>query len=148
MVAHSRFRTVAPASLSSMTDLIRPVLVAGLLVMAGALASCRKPTPAPAREEPSVPAAAESATTKSGGASIQVKPTPPAAEDPVAKFLNSSEFADLTKAYQVFYYQKKRHATDVQELVQAGYLRSVPPPPPGRKYGYDQKNLKVTLSVQ
>ncbi|PAW87525.1 MAG: hypothetical protein B9S33_06130 [Pedosphaera sp. Tous-C6FEB] len=63
-------------------------------------------------------------------------------------FLNSSEFADLTKAYQVFYYQKKRHATDVQELVQAGYLRTIPAPPPGRKFGYDQKNLKVTLVGQ
>lgn len=131
-----------------MAYLTRLTLLAGLLAMAGILSSCRKQTSAPAREESSVPAAAESATTKSGGASIQAKPAPPAAEDPVAKFLNSSEFADLTKAYQVFYYQKKRHATDVQELVQAGYLRSVPPPPPGRKYGYDQKNLKVILTGQ
>lgn len=120
----------------------------GLLALAGSLAACRKQTSAPAPENPSRPTTVDPAPAKSGGVSSQAKPTAPTAEDPVAKFLNSSEFADLTKAYQVFYYQKKRHATDVQELVQAGYLRTIPAPPPGRKFGYDQKNLKVTLVGQ
>lgn len=134
-----------------MTDLARPLLIAclaSLLTLAGTLTSCRKRASAPAPEAPSTQTVVEPTPAKSGGISTQAKPTPPAAEDPVAKFLNSSEFADLTKAYQVFYYQKKRHATDIQELVQAGYLRSVPTPPAGRKYSYDQKNLRVTLAGQ
>lgn len=134
-----------------MVLLARLVLVAplvALLALSGALTACRKRTAAPSQENPSAPAAVEPTPTKSGGTGAPAKPTVPIAEDPVAMFLNSSEFADLTKAYQVFYYQKKRHATDVQELVQAGYLRTIPAPPPGRKFGYDQKNLKVTLVGQ
>lgn len=72
-------------------------------------------------------------------------PAAPATEDAVAKFRNSSEFADLSKAYQVYYLQQKRHTTDLQDLVRAKYLRAIPPAPPGMSYAVDQKNLKVVL---
>ena len=96
----------------------------------------------PAAPLPPEPKAAGQDTKSSAEASA---PKAPAGPDVVANFLNSSEFADLSKAYQVFYYQKKRHTTDLQELVRERYIRAIPTPPPGKSYAIDQKQLKVIL---
>ena len=120
-----------------------------LCLLAGALllnSGCRKPKQTQAEVVPTAPVSVETPPeAKAGSAAAPSGPAAPATEDAVAKFRNSSEFADLTKAYQVFYLQKKRHTSDLQELVRERYLRSIPPPPPGKNYAVDQKNLKVIL---
>lgn len=106
--------------------------------------ACRKPAKPVADIVPAAPVAADPApTTPAAGA--PAAPAAPASVNAVATFLNSSEFADLSKAYQVFYLQKKRHTADLQELVKERYLRTIPPPPPGKSYAIDQKNLRVLL---
>lgn len=121
------------------------LLVGFLVVFATGCRKARKPNSEVVPAAP-IPAAPVAAPVPSGGSAPRTStPAAPAGADEVARFLNSSEFADLTKAYQVFYYQKKRHTTDLQELVQARYLRAVPPPPPGKSYAIDQKALKVIL---
>lgn len=117
------------------------------LVTILSLTACRKSRAPNSEVVPTavVPVAAPApsqAPPPQGGAPA---PSAGTGQDVVASFLNSSEFADLSKAYQVFYYQKKRHTADLQELVRERYIRAIPPPPPGKSYAVDQKQLKIIL---
>ncbi len=107
--------------------------------------ACRKARKAEPEIVAAAPVAAAPDPTPGGPTPATSANPAPATADAVAKFLNSSEFADLSKAYQIFYLQKKRHTADLQELVKERYLRAIPPPPPGKSYAIDQKNLKVIL---
>lgn len=107
--------------------------------------ACRKARKAESEIVAAAPVAADPGPAPGGAAPATSASPAPATPDAVAKFLNSSEFADLSKAYQVFHLQKKRHTADLQELVKERYLRAIPPPPPGKSYAIDQKNLKVIL---
>lgn len=126
---------------------VRPAclgMAAAVLLSAAACRKSRKDTEASSPSEV-VPVVAPVPVATPTGAAAAAAPSAPATEDAVTKFRNSSEFADLSKAYQVFYLQQKRHTTDLQDLVRAKYLRAIPPAPPGKSYAVDQKNLKVIL---
>ena len=129
-----------PRRLPLFTSACQCLLVGTLLCQT----ACKKPAKPVADIVPAAPVAADPAPT-APAAGAPATPAAPASANAVATFLNSSEFTDLSKAYQVFYLQKKRHTADLQELVKERYLRTIPPPPPGKSYAIDQKNLRVIL---
>lgn len=51
----------------------------------------------------------------------------------------------MTQALRKYGAEKQRVPKSLEEVVAAGYLRAIPAAPPGQKYSFDPKMLKVTL---
>ena len=74
-------------------------------------------------------------------------PTPAAAAPPstIEYLQNSTELADLTKALQIFVYEKKRFPNSVTELAQFT-PNGIPKLPPGYRYVIDRSTKQVLIS--
>jgi hypothetical protein len=51
----------------------------------------------------------------------------------------------LTQALRKFSVEQRRVPVSLNELVAAGYIPSLPQPPPGKVFEIDSKNLKVVV---
>jgi hypothetical protein len=67
----------------------------------------------------------------------------------VAKAKKASEktidVAALRQAINLFYAQEDRYPRDLQELVTAKYIGSLPPPPAGMQFKYDAKSGEFSI---
>lgn len=66
----------------------------------------------------------------------QAAPRAPAAVQPVVVATSevvAPDLTPLTQAVQVFIFRQKRRPNSVAELVAAGYVKNIPPLPPGKK---------------
>jgi hypothetical protein len=73
---------------------------------------------------------------------------PAAAEDRVAEWSEAdleSVLAGLTQALRKFCAEKRQVPASLNELVAAGYVKGLPPPPRGKHFAIDRKTLKVIL---
>jgi competence protein ComGC len=49
----------------------------------------------------------------------------------------------LTQALRKFSVERQQVPTSLNELVATGYLQKLPPPPPGKMFRIDTKNVRV-----
>lgn len=91
------------------------------------------------------------ACSKEPGATQEDTPPPP---DPNARLTSGAEntvasanAAQLTQVVRKYAAEKQRAPKDIQEVVSAGYLDSLPSAPPGKRFAID-KNLQVYLADQ
>jgi hypothetical protein len=84
-----------------------------------------------------------------GGATPQPGPAPAAipgqTSEPAPAQAIEPQLAPLQSAIQTFEQQNKRMPLTVQEMVDAGVLKSVPPPPAGKLYYIDQATKQVKM---
>ncbi len=127
---------------------MKPTLV---LLFATALlhsiAGCkRNPAPNPPPAPPEAPVSAP-ASAPTPGATPAAPPAPTAATNlPQAKpgaSESSPLNAELTDAVARFRDKHKRLPTHWQELLQAGFLKALPQPPPGVRYAIDPISAMV-----
>lgn len=80
--------------------------------------------------------------------------SPPASTSPPAKAGSAPAtpeagydqiLAELTQALRKYSAEKRQVPASLNELTGAGYIRKLPPPPPGKTFGIDSKNLRVIL---
>lgn len=94
-----------------------------------------------------------SAPAPSGGASVDatVAPVAPAAPEPGQTTAPASaepvepQLAPIQIAIANFEQQNKRMPLNIQEMVDAGVLKDLPAPPPGKIYFIDHATKKVRL---
>jgi hypothetical protein len=104
-------------------------------------AGCSKkqevPAAAPATTDPATQAAAPTVT----------RPAAPAANTPQAKVASEVNFQAKDLELQVDAYQKiyKRKPESLEQMVREGFLSSLPPAPPGKRYYLDPATLRVSL---
>jgi hypothetical protein len=55
---------------------------------------------------------------------------------------------DLTKVLRRYSFEKRKVPQSLSEIVNAGYLQSIPEAPPGKKFAIDQKTVQVVLQKQ
>ena len=55
---------------------------------------------------------------------------------------------DLTKVLRRYSFEKRKLPQSLNEIVDAGYLQSIPEAPAGKKYVIDQKTVQVVLQKQ
>ena len=67
-----------------------------------------------------------------------VVPQPTTADD-------SRILGALTQALRQFAVEHKRMPQDFSEIVRAGYVKDLPPPPPGKEFAIDAKTTRVVL---
>lgn len=121
------------------------VSLLALSVCAGVmLAGCEQSKPAtpdrPAIAQPP-PTAAGAAKHSPSGPVIGLPPVAPAtSSDP-----HLPQHNELFNAFYKFVSDKGRVARNVEELVSAGYLAPLPPPPPGKKYHLDNQSLALRV---
>jgi hypothetical protein len=89
---------------------------------------------------------------ETAGATPSTEPTPAAtaeasAASDVAANQVASTLADLTQAVRKYGAEKQRVPKDLNELVAAGYLPSVPAAPAGKKFAIN-KQMEVYLADQ
>jgi len=129
-----------------------------ILLLAFALTACKKkeadttvplPTPAAADAKPaddasganaSQPRTLFSAQQPTDGALPPVDNGAPTISDDPNVALDQ-----MTMALRKYGAEKQRVPRSLEEVVAAGYLKSIPPAPPGQKYSFDPKMLKVIL---
>ncbi len=129
---------------------MKQILVVGSLVLLGGSmlfsAGCRRkrPEPAPA-ETPSVEAPVSVAET-SPKLQAPAPSAPSSAKEPVTveNFQSSTEFADLTKDFQLYCARKGRVPTDINEFFQEQKIKP-PPIPPGTRLAIDAKERRIVL---
>lgn len=116
---------------------LRLLLAAGLL---GILAGCgRDSTP---------PATPHAAATSSDTSSVPENASAPAPVTPVA--VNdtgdvSAQLGQLTEAVRKYSFEHRRLARSLDEVVAAGYVRSLPAAPAGKKFSIESKSVQVVL---
>lgn len=54
----------------------------------------------------------------------------------------------VTQAAQSFFIANDRAPKSLDELVNSGYLKKLPAPPPGKKYVYTPEDAKLSLADQ
>lgn len=54
--------------------------------------------------------------------------------------------AELTQSVRKFSFEKQRRPTSLEELVQTGYLSSVPQLSDGRRFSIDPKSMQVVVT--
>ena len=105
--------------------ILLPVLA--LLVVTG----CRKsdaPTPATSPE-------------------VRTTPKPAATETAAVTEADlSGVLAGLTQAVRKYAFEKQRMPKNLEELVAAGYLSTMPTAPAGKKFAIDEKKVQVVLT--
>ena len=72
---------------------------------------------------------------------------PPAASEPFDPGQVPS-LQEVNDAFQAWYMSRLTTPKDVQELVKAGLLKAPPQPPPGKKFLFDAKGMRVILVNQ
>ena len=58
------------------------------------------------------------------------------------------EVAELTKLVRRYSFEKRKLPESVEDLVTAGYIKSVPPAPAGKKYAIDADRAEVIVVKQ
>jgi hypothetical protein len=79
--------------------------------------------------------------------------TPPSATPPALKSdvetadvtAISNVLAELTQAVRKFSAEQRRVPASLEELIPGGYIKSLPPAPPGKTFAIDTSNLQVVL---
>ena len=61
------------------------------------------------------------------------------------KAVKTVDLVAINKAIEGFYVQEGRFPKTLEELVDKGFLRAVPTPPPGMKLSYDTNSGVVTM---
>jgi len=61
---------------------------------------------------------------------------------------NSPELVELTKQVRRYSLEKRKLPQSMEDLVSAGYIRSVPPAPTGKKYAIDADRAQAVLVDQ
>lgn len=108
------------------------------LVLAGLAAACNKPVPPPPPPEVA-PRAAKAAPH------APVEKTPDAPAPPPVSAEDQAKAAALTQALQKFVSKNNRMPADLNELVAAGAVPGLPPPPTGMKYVINPQHYQVLL---
>lgn len=129
-----------------------------LLLLAGValttITACSKPDassptePAPAGNGPAQ--ATGSAADGAGAETPAAAASPAVVNAPVATVAEgsgeSSERQEiLSEAMARFHDKYKRLPRNFGELVTAGFIKSIPPPPPGKRYGVDPLTFQVVI---
>lgn len=57
----------------------------------------------------------------------------------------SAALGALTEAVRRFGAEKQRVPKDLNEVISAGYIRNMPPAPPGKKFVLNTQRLEITL---
>jgi hypothetical protein len=91
-----------------------------------------------------IQAAPESAPPSSG-TSVRLSRSP---ETPLTEAEASVILGDLTQTLRKFSAEKQRVPKSLQELVGGGYLKGIPPAPPGKKFAINEKRVEVVLVKQ
>ena len=60
----------------------------------------------------------------------------------------SPELVELTKQVRRYAFEKRKLPENLEDLVSAGYVRSIPPAPAGKKYSIEAKRAEVILVDQ
>ena len=131
---------------------ISAILISGII-----LAACGKEQPAPtpqvkksvakpAKKAPDLKSATQSAPPPPPAPSAATASATVKAVAPEEEKLDSEKV--VLNAVQSFMISKERPPKDIQELVQAGFLKSMPVAPPGKKIVFDPVKLTVRLENQ
>lgn len=102
-----------------------------------ALPAANTPAPASVGVGNATPAPAVTAPT---GAPVAGQPATAATSEPV-----EPQLAPIQSAIQAFEEQNKRMPANVQELVESGAVKNLPPLPPGKLYYIDHATKKVKI---
>ena len=86
-------------------------------------------------------------TVTSGETSTPPSPVPQRTADLDAKELDVA-LAELTQVLRRFSFEHKRVPKTFNEVVAAGYMKSVPQAPPGKKFEIDPKTVQVVMVKQ
>ena len=92
-------------------------------------------------------AAAPSDQATSGEPSTAPSPVPQRTVDPDSTELDVA-LAELTQVLRKYSFEHKRVPKTFNEVVAAGYMKSVPQAPPGKKFEIDPKAVQVVLVKQ
>ena len=84
-----------------------------------------------------------SSTREQVNSSVAATATPAAA--PIA---TATDLAELTQALRKYSFEKQRVPKTFGEIVAAGYVKDLPPAPPGKKFAVDPKTVQVVLVKQ
>lgn len=60
----------------------------------------------------------------------------------------TAALGELTQALRKFSFEQRRVPKDISEVISAGYVKNVPQPPAGKKFGIDAKSVSVILVKQ
>ena len=118
----------------------RLALVAGALVLGLAISGCSKRKDAAVNNNP----AADTATQAAAAAA----PAGASPEESRAEKDAPYQVRDLqlsVEAYEKIYHRKP---ASLEQMVQEGFLASLPPPPPGKRYALDSATARVSLVPQ
>lgn len=132
----------------------RHALLVGMVILV-ALSGCRRRSTAPpaasAPEETQPPAAHPSATSKPAAApaspatkseAIVPDRLPTAPNDSSARFPIQQE---LTSAVHLYLNDYQKLPADLETLVKEKYLKTMPKPPPGKRFALDRNRLQVVI---
>jgi hypothetical protein len=111
--------------------LVVPLFVAVLLTGCGKSPESSQPTPV-------------STTERAQGGKTDVAP---AMEQASEAALNGA-LAELTQALRKYSFEHQRLPKTVGEVVAAGYLKTMPQAPPGKKFAIDAKSVQIVLVNQ
>jgi hypothetical protein len=73
------------------------------------------------------------------------EPATPAAASPSD---GTAALGELTQALRKYSFEQRRVPKELSELIAAGYLKDMPQPPAGKKFGIDAKTVQVILVKQ
>lgn len=85
---------------------------------------------------------APTASPTDGKSAPTNQPLPPVASIP------ANHFSTLSQALLTFRRDKQRAPKDWQELITTGYLKALPPAPPGKRYTFHPQSLDVLMVNQ
>ncbi len=137
-----------------------PMRIMKLKMMVGCAASllacsCGKKSPE-AASHPATPAVDQNAAGQTASPNVPPPTTPPAYARPVAPPTAvqpiavpadaSAALSVLTQAVRKFSAERRQVPKNLNEVVNAGYIRNLPAAPPGKKFVLDTKRLEVTLA--
>lgn len=93
------------------------------------------------------PSATEPAAQTAAPAAPAARPAAPAANTPQARATSEANFQVKDLELQVDAYQKiyKHKPESLEQMVREGFLSSLPPAPPGKRYYLDPATLRVSL---
>jgi len=120
------------------------VLTSVLSVALAAFGCSKKKETAQAATPASTETAESPAQAPAVGTSVSSAPTPAQTQQ---ERETNSQLEDLRlqlDAYQKIY---KRKPASLAQMVQEGFMTSLPPPPPGRHFNYDPASGKVDLAA-
>jgi len=129
-------------------------LVFTLLLMGFSVGCSKQPDASTATSAPGSPAAppteasgANSEPATAAGNSTAASPVPQRTADLDAKQL-AIVLDELTQAVRKYSFERQRLPKTFNEVVAAGYVKSVPPAPPGKRFEIDPKTVQVVLVKQ